>query len=87
MTQVFPGGPPDSQHTNVMLCFLDSPAFLVIHSEFQSPRRLSPIPFLPIILNSLIYGSCWGFIRYRILSRADQRLARMRSEPKTEPAA
>jgi ABC-type transport system involved in multi-copper enzyme maturation permease subunit len=86
MTQVFPGGPPDSQHTNVMLCFLDSPAFLVIHSEFQSPRRLSPIPFLPIILNSLIYGGCWGCIRYRILSQADQRLARMQSEIKPEPA-
>ncbi|MDB5390134.1 MAG: hypothetical protein JWM11_5780 [Planctomycetaceae bacterium] len=70
----------DSEHTGIMLWYLNSPAFLVVYSEFQSLRRMTPTPYLPVIVNSLIYGGCWLLIRNRVLSRADENLARMNSE-------
>ncbi|MDB5390133.1 MAG: hypothetical protein JWM11_5779 [Planctomycetaceae bacterium] len=75
----YPSGPPDPQ-TSMFLWFLDSPAFLVVYSEFQSLRRMTPIPFLPVIINSLIYGCCYFGIRQHVLSQADACLSRIGPE-------
>lgn len=66
-----------SEQTGVRLWFLTSPAFLVTNAEFVPFHTMTPIPYLPVLLNSLIYGGCCWLLRYRVLSRADDGLTRM----------
>lgn len=65
--------------SSMILWMLDSPAFLIYYCELYPLRWLTPVPYLPVILNSVIYGGLWFGIRYFVLSNADRNLNRINS--------
>jgi hypothetical protein len=75
-----------SANSGELLLFLFSPAYLVAFAELQPLHTLGPIPYLPVLLNSLFYGTCWWLIRHQVLTHADDCLARMRSDRATHAA-
>lgn len=60
-----------------MLGLLSSPMMLIVGFEGNGVRWIHPAPYLAVVLNSLIYGGCWLFIRHRVLTRADNYLGRI----------
>jgi ABC-type transport system involved in multi-copper enzyme maturation permease subunit len=68
------------QGSSVKLWLLDSPSYLVFYSEIYPLSSMTPIPYLPVILNSAIYGGCWWLIRHQVLSNADKSLNRISSD-------
>lgn len=63
-----------------LLIYLLSPAFLVIFNEIGLYSVLSPLPYLPVILNTLLYGGLWLLIRHFVLANSDYRLSRLNSD-------
>jgi hypothetical protein len=57
-----------------------SPLGLLCTSEFDALQRFSEIPFLPMLLNILFYGSITLILRHNVLSHADRLLGR--SQPR-----
>jgi hypothetical protein len=57
-----------------------SPLGLLCQSEFDSIQRLSEIPFVPMLVNMLFYGSITLVLKYNVLSNADRLLGR--SQPR-----
>ncbi len=66
-----------------MLGFLSSPLLLIALLEAEGVHLLHPMPFLAVLLNTFIYGSCWLLIRQHVLNHADRYLGRI---PATAPA-
>lgn len=74
----YPNRPSGIAERSGLLCwFLFSPAWLVCFPEFDRLQQLHPTPFVPVILNSLLYGGCWYAIRRRVLATADAGLGRI----------
>ncbi len=83
---------PDIQrelsNSGVMLGFLSSPLLLIALLEAEGICWLHPMPYLAVILNSLLYGSCWLLIRRHVLRHADHYLGRIPThKPGCEPIA
>lgn len=79
VTYYYPRSPDE---TGGVLCwFLFSPAALVAFLEFDSLRALHPLPFFPLVCNSIIHGGLWYMIRHRVLANADAGLGRQEGPP------
>lgn len=65
-----------ASYQGIMLALLSSPLMLTYVSETGGVRWLHPMPYMAVIVNTLIYGSLWLVIRWHVLRRADQYLGR-----------
>ena len=74
---VYSGVRGESYLESQFIWFLSSPAFLPVFTELSSLRRVSSIPYLPVIWNTLIYGSFWFFLRRAVIKQADRGLSRI----------
>ncbi|MDB5384969.1 MAG: gliding motility-associated transporter permease protein, partial [Planctomycetaceae bacterium] len=73
---IFSNGPGSIERSGWMILLQFSPFALLIQSEFGGFREFSPVPYLPMTLNCLWYGTWWLLLRWRILSSADRLLGR-----------
>lgn len=74
---MFSNGPGTVEHTGAMMLLQFSPLALLIQSEFGEFREFCEIPFLPIAINCVWYGTWYLVIRWSILRSADRLLGRM----------
>jgi len=74
---VYTGVRGQSYLESQFIWFLSSPAFLPVFTELSSLRRVSSIPYLPVIWNTLIYGSFWYLLRRAVIKQADRGLSRI----------
>jgi len=69
-----------SLEPEIPLLLLSSPAMLIVVTETVGVHVLHPMPYLAVVINSLIYGYCWLLIRRNVLSQADQYLGRVQTK-------
>jgi ABC-type transport system involved in multi-copper enzyme maturation permease subunit len=73
---------PGPNESGLITCgFLFSPAILIMILEADSLRTLHPLPFFPLVCNSVIHGGLWYMIRHRVLANADAGLGRQEGPP------
>ncbi|MES2789392.1 MAG: ABC transporter permease subunit [Planctomycetota bacterium] len=72
--------------SSIKLGLLASPVSCVLFSESEGLAALHPIPYVGAIVNALLYGTCWWWLRWDVLLRADRYLGRgSRNAPHETP--
>lgn len=69
-------GGPNIESAGMLWLLQFSPLFLLMQIEFDTPRSISSVPLVPMLINLLIYGCVLMAIRHRVFKSADQLLGR-----------
>lgn len=76
-----------ADYNYLRMLFFSSPVAFLALNESDSLWEVYPIPYIPLLVNTALYGACWLWIRRDVLNRADEYLGRGRRVKPLPPAA